>query len=279
MVLKERNRKVSKQADDEKMVVVDDSLSEFPDSNKVVVKISEFQVHEQHLDILCSSEWLNDTIINAGQVLIRKKFPNTSGLQDVILSNTLSFQPETKQFIQVLNCRDSHWVCATNTGCKPNVVKIYDSMRTGNVSTSKKEEIATLLQSTEKRIFLLFPKVQQQRDGSSCGLFALAFAHTLAEGKDPSKVVYPDGTKLRSHLLQCILREEITTFHIGPSLDNPVPAFKSIFKIYCSCRLQDHGDDMVLCDTCKEWYHFTCVGIQPGTKLGAKWHCDNCFTS
>ena len=28
------------------------------------------------------------------------------------------------------------------------------------------------------------PEVQQQRDGSSCGLFALALAETLAEGTD-----------------------------------------------------------------------------------------------
>ena len=33
-----------------------------------------------------------------------------------------------------------------------------------------------------------------QTDGSSCGLFALSFAHTLCEGKDPSRVAYFVGT-------------------------------------------------------------------------------------
>ena len=50
-------------------------------------------------------------------------------------------------------------------------------------SSSTKDDIATILQCTEKRMFLLFPEMQQQRDGSSCGLFALEFACTLAEGK------------------------------------------------------------------------------------------------
>ena len=80
-------------------------------------------------------------------------------------------------------------------------------MRTSDVTMSAKEDIATLLQSTENKIYLLFPEVQQQRDGSSCSLFAIAFAQMLAEWKDPSKVVYPDGPDLRSHLLLCILAD------------------------------------------------------------------------
>ena len=140
-------------------------------------------MYERDLNLLRSnSEWLNDTIVNAGQALVRKRFLNICGLQDVGLSKTLAFQPETKQFIQVLNCRDSHWVCATNIGCKPNVVMIYDSMRTGDLSSSTKDDIATLLQCTEKRIFLLFPEVQQQRDGSSCGLFVLALLMPARNG-------------------------------------------------------------------------------------------------
>ena len=278
LVLREQNRSVEKPGE---TIIIDDALDpdlELPgNSQNCLQQISEFRVYDRDLDLLHSnSEWLNDTIVNAGQTLIRKRFPSTCGLQDVGLSRTLAFQPETKQFIQVLNCRDSHWVCASNIGCKPNVIKIYDSMRTGDLSSSTKDDIATILQCTEKRIFLLFPEVQQQKDGSSCGLFALAFACTLAEGKDPSRVVYPDGSTMRSHLLKCILGEETISFRTGPSLDRPGPPLKSFFKIYCSCRLLDRGDDMILCDTCKEWYHFTCVGIQVGTKVDAKWYCDNC---
>ena len=161
LVLREQNRSVEKQGENERTIIVidNDPDPEPPDSSKNCHQVSEFQVYERDLNLLHSnSEWLNDTIVNAGQALVRKRFPNTCGLQDVGLSRTLAFQPETKQFIQVLNCRDSHWVCATNIGCKPNVVTIYDSMRTGDLSSSTKDDIATLLQCTGKRIFLLFLK-------------------------------------------------------------------------------------------------------------------------
>lgn len=276
MVLRERKRKPV----EEKAVVVITDNPIPPECDKVVIQVSDIQLYERDLDLLRSSrQWLNDTIVNAGQVLIKEMSPSTYGLQDVICSRTLTFQPEVKPFVQILNCRDSHWVCATNIGCKPNVVKVYDSMRTGDVTTSTKEDIATLLHSSEKRIYLLFPEVQQQTDGSSCGLFALAFAQTLAEGKDPSKVVYPSGADLRCHLLKCILAGRMTSFHKGSALYNPGPALKSVFRIYCTCRLVDRGDEMVFCNTCKEWFHFTCVNLQPGTKLKAKWNCISCSGS
>ena len=132
LVLREQNRSV------EETIIVDDSLD--PDlelhgnSQNCLQHISEFRVYDCDLDLLLhsNSEWLNNSIVNAGQTLIRKRFPSTCGLEDVGLSRTLAlaFQPATKQFIQVLNCRDNHWVCASNIGCKPNVVKIYNIIMT-----------------------------------------------------------------------------------------------------------------------------------------------------
>ena len=46
--------------------------------------------------------------------------------------------------------------------------------------------------------------MQQQKDGSNCGVYALAYAHTLAEGKDPSSFKFPDEAGLRGHLFQCM---------------------------------------------------------------------------
>ena len=239
----------------EATVIIDDDPPSESQNEEIVIQLSDVQLYHRDLDLLCSNgQWLNDNVVNAGQVLIKRKYPSVCGLQDVIFSRTLAFQPETEQFVQVLNCRDSHWICASNIGCKPNVVKIYDSMRTGDVSTSTKEDIATLLQSTGKRIYLLFPGVQQQRDGSSCGVFALAFAQTLSEGKDPAKVVYPEEAKMRSHLLECISKKEISPFYTRAALDNPSLPFKSIYQIYCSCRLPDRCDDMVLLIVVMIWY-------------------------
>ena len=83
-------------------------------------------------------------------------------------------------------------------------------------------------------------------DSSSRGLYALAFAPTLAERKDPSKVVYSDGAKFHTCtcLLQCVLAKKLTCFYKGPALNNPGPPLKSMFSvcmysIYRSCRLLD----------------------------------------
>ena len=53
------------------------------------------------LHVRSNGQWLNDSIVNTGQVLIKEMLPNTCGLQDVSCSMTLSFQPEVKRFVQV----------------------------------------------------------------------------------------------------------------------------------------------------------------------------------
>lgn len=34
--------------------------------------------------------------------------------------------------------------------------------------------------------------------------------------------------------------------------------------LYCWCRKEDHGQPMICCDSCEEWFHWSCVGV---TKL------------
>ena len=96
------------------------------------------------------------------------------------------------------------------------------TVRTGDVTTSTRRHPNSVAQCRENR------------SSAAKGWFKLwfvAFAQTLAEGKDPSKVVYPNGPDLRSHLLQCIMVERMTSFHKGPSLHNSGPALKSIFRL------------------------------------------------
>ena len=87
-----------------------------------------------------SSGWLNDHLINAGQSLLKAKFPDTLGLQDVGRAQTCSFAEEEEgEFVQIINCFDDHWVCVTNKNCKQNEVKVYDSMRTGDLCLNGNE--------------------------------------------------------------------------------------------------------------------------------------------
>ena len=202
--------------------------------------------------------WLNDRLINAGQILLKERFPDIGGLQNVDLARTLCFTQNEPSFVQILNTYDSHWVCVTSIGCKANMVKVYDSMRTGDVCISTKECIATLLNCR-----------------ASCGLFALAYAYSLCEGLDPSQLVY-ESQKFRSHFSYCIKKNEMTKFDCKAAIYKPEKPLSTKFRVYCFCRLPNSGDKMVCCNSCSEWFHFTCVDLMPESKLG---HCPTCTKS
>ncbi len=271
---RERSRKKAKIARDacireEELITIPYDVDE-PTEEQICMVFSETNLLHSDIEILESSDkWLNDKLINAGQVLMKEKFGHVAGLQDVGRSNTLTFEDESEEsnFIQILNCHGSHWICVTNMNCKPNVVKIYDSMRTGDVPTSTKEVIASLLHLPQSYIFLIFPDVQQQSGGSECGLYSLAFAYTLCSGKDPATIEY-DQSLFRVHFLNCLKERTIASFRHCPRLYIPEEPLWRKFRVYCYCRLPDTGDSMVQCLNCHEWFHFTCVD-----------HTEDCDTS
>ena len=135
-------------------------------------------IYKSDLQLLKSKhEWLNERLIDAGQRMLREKFPNTTDLHDVCFCDTLSFPHDPPEgVVQILNVANSHWVCISSKDCKPGTIMVYDSLRSGDLPLSVKEVIAALLKCDKKKIFLLFPDVQQQPNSSSCGLFALANA-------------------------------------------------------------------------------------------------------
>lgn len=243
----------------------------------------EFVVNGQKIlkEDLCILEsvgkWLNERLINAGLRMLREEFPKTAGLYDVCLSDSLAYPLEERsEFVQILNVSNSHWICASTKGCRPGAVNVFDSMRTGDVPFATKEVIAALINSDRKKIHMLFPDVQQQPDAASCGLFALANAYSLCGGKEPAKVHY-DYSQMRNHFLSCLLQKKFTTFPSKAVVYNPGKQFLTGFNIYCSCRLPDNGDKMVRCDHCKEWYHFTCVGLDPSYEVkNTSWLCTKC---
>ncbi len=64
--------------------------------------------------MLLHSCWLTDSIITAGQILLRKENQNIGGLQLTILLENFQFSVQKEELVQILNVNNSHWLTASN---------------------------------------------------------------------------------------------------------------------------------------------------------------------
>ena len=197
-----------------------------------------------HSILLGNSKWLTDNIINATQLLLKRKYP-VPGLQNTLLGSTLSFDVMTDEFVQVLHSSGNHWLTISTIGCKPSTVKVYDSLYS-TLPTQTKDQICALLASKEPTIDLIHVNVQTQPNGSDCGLFTLAFATALCAGQDPQHLKFKRS--MRTHLLKCLDNEDITPFphqQANRTEDNT----SDRIEIYYKCRTQEQGR-MIACSRC-----------------------------
>ena len=130
------------------------------DEEKDITYILSLKANSKHVHDLIARRYDIQNL----KTKARAKFPGVHGFQDVLLSRTLTFEPQADcEFIQTLNCAGQHWVCISTIACKPQVVKVYDSMRTGDVPTSTKESIATLLNTLARTVYLVYPDIHNNR--------------------------------------------------------------------------------------------------------------------
>ena len=80
---------------------------------------------------------LNDRLINVAQEMLKQTAPSPVGLQDVTLGNTLAYNIQTSEFVQILHDGHQHWVTISTIGAKRNEIFIYNSLGT-SVSSSVK---------------------------------------------------------------------------------------------------------------------------------------------
>jgi hypothetical protein len=133
------------------------------DENDTWVKVGPYTLRDEDRRIVnARNGWLNDNIIDACQYLLKEKHPHICGLYSVNKQQDLSMDVQPFEFIQIINKDNIHWLTTSTIGLTSSgVIMMYDSMR----NSSKQPQIKIRLED-----------VQQQRDNSSCSLFALAFA-------------------------------------------------------------------------------------------------------
>ncbi|CAB3996599.1 Hypothetical predicted protein [Paramuricea clavata] len=82
--------------------------------------------------------------------------------------------------------------------------------------------------------------VQRQTGSVGCGLFAIAFAYELAVGHQPVHLVRFDQKKMRSHLLSCFEKRELTHFPQARRQPATQPIYNKVTSAtLCECKLPE----------------------------------------
>ena len=124
--------------------------------------------------------------INAAQNLLREKFVSEKGLQDTIAKETL-WNPVHGEFVQILHVGKSHWLTVSNKQCPSGTVHVYDSIK-GAIPADTRIQAAAIMCCQEAELVLEVMDVDLQVNGDDCGLHAIATAHELCAGNDPTGI-------------------------------------------------------------------------------------------
>jgi hypothetical protein len=138
--------------------------------------IPDLNITQADKDILTSScAWLTDSIVNAAQMLIKRGNALVSGLQNVNLGLTNTFDVQAREFIQILHTGQGHWHVVSTIGTNRPEVNVFDSMYC-HCSDHSKVQISSILRTQKKTIQLQYKMPSGEAD---CCLFTVTFATAL----------------------------------------------------------------------------------------------------
>lgn len=173
---------------------------------------------------------LTDEHISRAHTILKKQFPHIDGLQSPLLAQKDGFKAVQHEAIQIHHVPDRHhWVTSSSIGQQ---VAVYDSKFSGGpLSTSLTRQLAMIYRAVAVdddgddnddddddvlcghfNLSVEIPYyTQQQKGGTDCGVFAIAFAVLFALGDDVSTVQF-DQPRMRQHLVKCFQQEKMIRF-------------------------------------------------------------------
>ena len=171
----------------------------------------------------------------------------------------------------------NHWICTCSV--KPGRVLVLDSLQLySKLEQSTQHLISRIYTSSMDTLQISTLSVQQQEGYCDCALFAIANSVELCNGNDPEECHF-NQLQLRHHLLQCLEAGKFSPFPMKSCepLPRPQKAHYNL-KLYCYCKMPETFDSsMINCDSCKNWFHFSCVGLRKKTVSDVEtWFCKNC---
>ena len=67
-----------------------------------------------------------------------------------------------------------------------------------------------------------------------------------------------DETSMRNHLVQCFLKQKLSTFPATSTTKNSVVLKTITVPVYCHCRApEDKKKKMAMCQIFEDWFHTT----------------------
>lgn len=149
---------------------------------------------------------LTDNHMFMANSVLRRDHPLIGGLQDTLHQTKMSWDMTKGEFVQFLLIKDNHWITISNIGILDNAVNVYDSSYS-KMNSSTKTLICNYCKNKKIRINVM--NVQQQKNGSDCGVFAIAFAKSLLLGEDPTNLIF---CQPRNHLYYFLPQRLIPKF-------------------------------------------------------------------
>ena len=161
------------------------------------------KLYTKHRDELVTfHEWLSAPIIDSYSYMcllqLNMKPPTPDSCATTAPGGRISYA-RGNRFIQVCNTSGNHWYTIFSEDCK--LVRVYDS------SCFKKRVICRQLLDVVNRLTLNraerieYIECQQQQDGFSCGLFALAAVWALSRHREPMDF-HIDPKTMRERVIQ-----------------------------------------------------------------------------
>ena len=152
---------------------------------------------------ILEGDWLNDAVINASQGLLALQFPRIKGLRDTLYydlepvgkttrwdrlcslrqqMNKTAVANETGRQVQAVHL-PGHWVSLSNRHSEAaNIVYVMDSLAL-NLHKDLPHLVAAVFRFSEESFSIRLRRSAQQTDGSSCGVYTVAFLTTDCYGE------------------------------------------------------------------------------------------------
>jgi hypothetical protein len=245
--------------------------------------IQSLWLSKEDRDILKNGECLNDKLIAAALLFLKKQHSGYGGLTDPLLVQALKVNCKHEVFAQVVHDGSNHWAAVSNKACSDGTVRYYDSLNRVPNNFIKKQ-VAALASYDTVNMNIERMSVSKQTNGFDCGVMAIAFVTCLLFEQDPVNVRF-DMSKMRPHLLTCLEHGRVTPFPVLSyrAVRMPVLGICSD-ELFCTCRqvFVDGDDQMIECSVCRVWYHPTCEGLSDSvfkklSRKNSKFTCSQCL--